>query len=72
MLENSQQWEKNIKEGYKHLLKTLLDNKYFNNPSAKKVDKIKEMYINEVKSQYEKHVWKANDKTFDQTKGELF
>lgn len=65
-------WERNIQEWYKHLLKTLLDNKYFQNPFHKKEEEIRKMYTHEIESQYEKHVWNADDKTFSETKDKLF
>ncbi len=65
-------WEKNIQEWYKHLLKTLLDNKYFHNPFHKNEEEIRKMYTREIESQYEKHVWNADDKVFGKTKGKLF
>ena len=65
-------WEKNIRSWYKHLLKTLLDNKYFDNPSHKKEDAIRKMYIDKVESQYEKYVWNTRDEEFEKLKGKLF
>ena len=65
-------WEKNIQEWYKHLLKTLLDNKYFHNPFHKTEEEIRRMYIREVESQYEKYVWDIDDKGFEQVKKKLF
>ncbi len=65
-------WEKNIQEWYKHLLKTLIDNKYFHNPYHKKEEEIRRMYTREIESQYERHVWNADDKIFSETKDKLF
>ena len=65
-------WEKNIQDWYKHLLKTLLDNKYFRNPFHKTEEEIRKMYTKEIRSQYEKYVWNMDDEWFAQLKGELF
>jgi len=65
-------WEKNIQEWYKHLLQTLIDNKYFNNPYHKTEEEIRRIYTHEIESQYEKHVWNADDKVFGETKSKLF
>jgi hypothetical protein len=49
-----------------------LDNKYFHNPFHKNEEEIRKMYTREIESQYEKHVWNADDKVFGKTKGKLF
>lgn len=66
-------WDKNNKEWYNLLLNTLKESGYFDdkNEVAEK-QKIKEMYLKEVKDQYVKNVWFANDKDFLKVADVLF
>lgn len=65
-------WEKNIQDWYKHLLQTLLDNKYFRNPFHRTEEEIRRMYTKVVRSQYEHYVWDMDDQKFAEIKWELF
>ena len=71
-IENSEIWTKRIKDGYRRLLNTLQDNKYFDQPSHKNFDEIRRMYLEWVNSQYEKYVWMSSDKWFDSANKTIF
>lgn len=70
--ENISKWNKNVKEWYEDLLKTLLKNKYFDSPVSRDVNAIREMYSDVVAKQYETYVWDSEDKVFDEIKNKLF
>jgi hypothetical protein len=57
-------WEKKIKDGFDHLIKSLEENKYFddckdNEAKTQKIADIMVKYSKEVHDQYEKNIWSA-------------
>ena len=70
--ENIDNWNKNVKKWYEHLLKTLDKNRYFDSPTAKRLEDIHKMYVSEVTDQYDKYVWDSDEETFDRVKDDLF
>ena len=71
-VENWKKWDKNIKKWYTDLLKTLEKNNYFDHPSHKDIETIRDMYLKEVNSQYEKYVRTDDEEEFDRVKDSLF
>lgn len=70
-------WEKKIKEGYDKLIKSLEENKYFddckdNDAKNKKIQDVMVRYSKEVNAQYEKYIWSAGNKTFNRVKDTIF
>ena len=69
---NKGRWEKNIREWYKFLLKTLQEHEYFKGPYHKNESEIRDMYAKQVRLQCEKYIWEADDQQFNARKWELF
>ena len=70
-------WEKKIRKGFDDLIKALEEKKYFDDCKDKesknqKVADIMVKYSKEVHAQYEKYIWRAENKTFNNVKDTIF
>ena len=70
-------WEKKIRDGFNHLIKSLEENNYFKDckddeAKTQKIADIMVRYSKEVHSQYEEYIWRGGNKTFNSVKDSIF
>ena len=66
-------WSEKIWKGFKKLCAILEEKGYINEENKQeKIASIKEQYLKEVHSQYEKYIWSADNKQFNAEKDTLF